>query len=175
MTGSSLSRNPIPAPSSVVCMISISIVDPSWLFTVSLDIKAEDSDDAEDETHSDNEVTAAERVRQAAESVPLRNHDHVPDVLRIANAWEKIALKQEECRAASTQNKGKRKAHPSLTNARKRPRQKSPSPPPNHSRYHVDTCMGRQYFYLEDIPGEKEMTRELRIYNASEELIAAAC
>lgn len=179
MASSSTSQNRTSNHSSVVCILPMCIVlIYRFLIQISrsvlLDIEAEESDAAEDEMCSDDEVTAAERARQAAESVPLRGSDYVPDVLRVANAWEKIALERES-NAVSSRNKAKRKADSSQATPRKRPREDSPlpPPPPNHSLHYVDTCKRRKYFYIEDIPGETVKAREFRIYDAGEVFVVA--
>ncbi|KAE9384250.1 hypothetical protein BT96DRAFT_1008265 [Gymnopus androsaceus JB14] len=120
--------------------------------SILLDIEAEESD------ATDNEATTAERARQAAESVPLRRHDHVDDVLQVANAWEELALEQD--RRMQGQN---------IDSSRKNGKQKVDTPAPSP----LPTAKGDVFIYLEDIPGENDLEHESRIYDASEAVIAA--
>ena len=148
-----------------------------------VDVEAEKSDALDDEpSDSDDEATAAEHARQAAESVPLRRRDEISEVLRVANEWEKFAVeqnrrvqeRQERNRERPLRETGKRKtdslAAPSPC---KRARAKSSSPPPNTFREGVPTAKGMYFIYLPEIPGENELQRETRIYEASEPIIAA--
>lgn len=138
-----------------------------------------ESDDWDDD--DDDEDTTAERVRQAAESVPLRRRDQVDEVLEVAKKWEEYALQGELARQERhrkpRQTKRKQKADPpSLARSQKRARTLNnfPSPPPNTFPVEVKTCNGVVVIHVPEIPGEKETPREMRIYNLSEPFIRAA-
>ena len=154
---------------------------PKLSRSILVDIEAEESDALDDElSESDDEATAAERARQAAESVPLRRHNHVDGVLLVANAWEKFAVEHDQRMRDGnverpSRKSGKRKADPPAVPSlpRKRARAKSPSPLPNTFREKVQTAKGTYVIYLPEIPGENELQRQTRIYNASEPIIAA--
>lgn len=142
-----------------------------------MDIEAAESDTLdEDPSDSEDEATSAERARQAAESVPLRKRDEINSVLRIANKWEEYALEQnrrvqELVQERPPRESGKRKAPPSIATSSKRVRAKSPSPPPDTIRAVVPTAKGDRVFYLPFIPGESELERESRIYDATQPMV----
>ncbi|KAE9387885.1 hypothetical protein BT96DRAFT_948031 [Gymnopus androsaceus JB14] len=152
--------------------------------SILVNVEAKESDALDDEPSDldDDEATAAERARQAAESVPLQRHDEISEVLRVANEWEKFAVEQnrrvqeqqEQNRERPLRESGKRKIDsPAAPSPRKRARAKSSSPPPNTFREGVPTAKGIYFIYLPEIPGENELQRETHIYEASEPIIAA--
>ncbi|KAJ3799293.1 hypothetical protein GGU11DRAFT_777662 [Lentinula aff. detonsa] len=151
--------------------------------SILVDIEAEDSDTQDNEEfESEDEATAIERGRQNAESVSLRPSDHIDSVQRVASAWEEALIEQERRKEAKslsfmTRRNGKRKA-PDPTTLSPRPRKRtlrhSSPPPPNTFRHEVETCKGTVVIYLKEIPGECQLDREMRIYEASEVASAEA-
>ncbi|KAJ3738384.1 hypothetical protein DFH05DRAFT_1464660 [Lentinula detonsa] len=135
-----------------------------------------------EESESEDEVTAIERGRQNAETVSLRPSDHIDSVQRVASAWEEVLIEQElrkEAQSPSlmTRRNGKRKAPDPITlspRPRKRTLRHSSPPPPYTFRHEVETCKGTVVIYLEEIPGESQLEREMRIYEASEAASAEA-
>ncbi|KAJ3791558.1 hypothetical protein GGU11DRAFT_751537 [Lentinula aff. detonsa] len=151
--------------------------------SILVDIEAEDSDTQDnEESESEDEATAIERGRQNAESVSLRPSDHIDSVQRVASAWEEVLIEQElrkEAQSPSlmTRRNGKRKAPDPITlspRPRKRTLRHPSPPPPNTFRHEVETCKGTVVIYLEEIPGESQLEREMRIYEASEAASAEA-
>ena len=72
-----------------------------------MNLEADQSNDESDDW-DDDEATAAEWERQAAESVSLWRHDHVDEVLQVAKKWEEFAEAQQKPR----QKKCKPKTNP---------------------------------------------------------------
>ncbi|KAE9393548.1 hypothetical protein BT96DRAFT_216166 [Gymnopus androsaceus JB14] len=134
---------------------------------------------------------AAERVRQAAESVPMRRRDEVDHVLEVAQKWEEYAVQEERAREErknKPQQKRKAKALPSVKpppqkrartkktlpspppppQQRVRTKKTLPSAPPNTIRLEVPTCTGKVIVYIPKIPGENELQYQLRVSEVSE-------
>lgn len=119
-------------------------------------------------------------MRQAADSVPLRQRHEVSKVLQVAEKWERHYLEQEqhheEQRDLSPQ-KCKRKASPDTTAApRKRACLQIATPTTLSSTFpvNVETRTGVVVTYLPEIPGESEFSREWRISEAWERIEKAA-
>ncbi|KAJ3738341.1 hypothetical protein DFH05DRAFT_1531408 [Lentinula detonsa] len=164
--------------------LSIRAIQPTHgTSAVPLHSRREDSDTQNnEESESEDEVTAIERGRQNAETVSLRPSDHIDSVQRVASAWEEVLIEQElrkEAQSPSlmTRRNGKRKAPDPITlspRPRKRTLRHSSPPPPYTFRHEVETCKGTVVIYLEEIPGESQLEREMRIYEASEAASAEA-
>ncbi|KAE9393530.1 hypothetical protein BT96DRAFT_999396 [Gymnopus androsaceus JB14] len=180
----------IPIAVSVVAVASSSALgirnmDSSKLKlsrSILVDVEAQQSDDELDDS-DDDELMAAERARQAAESVPLRRRDEVYGVLEVAKRWEHYAVqgewaRQEIQRKPEKSRQNKRKAQTdlsSLPRPEKRARAKpSSSPPPNTIPLKVQTCTGTVLTHIPVISGENELQYEIRAYDISQCILREA-
>lgn len=148
--------------------------------SILVDVEAAESDDEVDDW--DDEAMAAERARQAAESVPLRRRDGVDEVLEVARRWEAYAMQGERTRQPKP-NRSEKKPRPmkrkELPNPPATPRSQkrartpvltrkpSPSPPPPTNPVEVETCSGTVIIHVPVVPGESELLYETRIYDLS--------